>query len=298
MTAVGAQHPVAASQPTVARPTRSWASPVDLARGIVARAVRLVATVWLLVLLLALWQWRATSRPSLYVPPVTDILQSVRDEFFSGPASRLFLSDTFFDNVWPSLGRAGRGWLFAVVAGITFGIVIGVSRVAAETFTPLIRFAMSVPATVLLPLAIVLFGVTDSMNVFLIAFGSVWVILVNTIDGVRNIDPTAMATARSLRLRRRTVFFKVLLPGASPGISAGLRVSIGITLILMVVSELYAATSGIGYYIVVAQRTFRFRQVWAGVFLLAVLGIVANLVFKLIERRVLRWYLQAQNREG
>lgn len=273
-------------------------SPVGRALGLTGRGlVRFATSIWLLVLLLLLWEWRATTSESLFFPPVSKILSTVHEQFFSGSASQLFLTDEFHDNVWPSLTRAGKGWLFAVVAGVGIGIVIGVWRNASLAVSPLVRFGMSIPATVLLPLAVVIFGVTDSMNVFLIAFGSVWVILVNTMDGVRNIDETTMTTARSLRLSRRRTFFSVLLPGASPQIFSGLRVSIGITLILMVVSELFAATSGIGYYIVYAQRTFNYPRVWAGVFLLAAIGILINIVYAVIERRLLRWHLQSRQRD-
>jgi ABC-type nitrate/sulfonate/bicarbonate transport system permease component len=265
--------------------------------GVVTRAGRVLSATWLLALLLLLWEWWASRSESLYFPPVTEILSTVRDEFFSGTGSDLFLSPTFGDHVWASLSRAAQGWLLAVLIGVSLGLVVGVWRLASELLSPVFRFGMSIPATVLLPLAVVLFGVTDSMNVFLIAFGSVWVILVNTIDGVRAIDGTALVTARSLRLSRRQTFFRVLLPGASPGISAGVRVSIGITLILMVVSELYAATSGLGYYIVYAQRTFRYDHVWAGVFLLAAIGIALSSAYAAAERRALRWHRQSTQRE-
>lgn len=271
-------------------PRRGLPSPRRIAVGI----GRALSGLWLLALLMGVWEVVARRRESLFFPPVSEIVATVRDEFLSGPATRAFLSETFMDNVVPSLSRAGRGWAIAVVVGISVGVLLGVWRNGAALFSPLVRFGMSIPATVLLPLAVVLFGVTSSMNVFLIAFGSVWVVLVNTMDGVRHIDDTAMTTARSLRLSRTRTFTSVLLPGASPQIFSGLRVSIGITLILMVVSELFAATSGIGYYIVYAQRTFRYEQVWAGVFVLGAIGILVNLAYAVIERWLLRWHIQAR----
>ena len=298
--AADAEHePVVVADARRAEPDGSGRSPLPIRvlRAATTGVGRFVSAVWLFVLLLLGWQWWASGSDSLFFPPVSDILSTAHEEFFSGPASSLFLTDTFNDNVWASLGRALQGWLFALVVGVVLGIVIGMWRYASELLSPLVRFGMSIPATVLLPLAVVIFGVTDSMNVFLIAFGSVWVILVNTIDGVRNIDETMLVTARSLGLSRRRTFFQVLLPGASPGISAGIRVSIGITLILMVVSELFAATSGLGYYIVYAQRTFQYTRVWAGVFLLAFIGVIANVGYALVERRALRWYVQSNQRD-
>jgi len=264
---------------------RGWLSGLD--RG----ARETLSSVWLLGLLLLLWQWQATASPSLFVPPVSDALQTLRTEWFSGPASRLFLSETFRDNAFASLARATQGWLVAAMVGVSLGVVLGVWRAAWEFANPLVRFGMSIPSTVLLPIAVVLFGITSSMNVFLIAFGSMWVVLVNTMDGVRSIDETAMLTARSLRLSRFRAFTRVLVPAASPQIVTGLRVSIGIALILMVVSELFAATEGIGYYIVYHQRTFQYRKVWGAVFLLAFLGVLLNGLFALFEAWTLRWHL-------
>lgn len=260
--------------------------------------IRGVSYVWLLVLVLAFWQWRTSTNPSLFVPPITDIWTAFVDNWLTSDVRQLFLSDTFWDNARPSLTRAGQGYLLATLIGVPMGVLIGVSRVAAAFFGPLVRFGMSIPSSAMLPVGLVLFGVTSSMNVFLIVFGSVWVILINTIDGVRSIDPTVVLTARSLRMGRLRYFTKVLLPGASPQIFTGLRVGIGITLILMVVSELFAATEGIGFYIVFAQRTFRFVDMWSAIMLLAIIGVVANGLFALIETRVLRWHHASRGAEG
>lgn len=250
--------------------------------------------VWLLVGLLLVWEWRFRSNPSLFVPPVSDIFETMYHEFFSGPASDLFTTEAFRTSVFASMSRAGTAWLIAIVVGMTVGVALGTSKIVKELGYPLVRFGMSIPSTALLPVALTLFGITDRMNIFLIAFGSVWVILVNTMDGVRGLDETAMLTARSLHLSRRRTFFQVLLPGASPQIVTGLRVSIGIVLILMVVSELFVASEGIGFYIVRNQRLFEFDNVWAGVFLLGLIGIVVNAIFALIESRVLRWHIMAR----
>lgn len=284
-----------AALPLDVRPGRRHGRLLAVASAIGRRVLRIVTTVWLLAALLLLWQWTASRSASLFFPPVSTILRTVREEFFSGSVGTLFTTETFRENVFASLSRAGRGWLCALVVGTTIGVIVGMSRNVALAVTPLIRFGMSIPATVLLPLAVVLFGVTSSMNVFLIAFGSMWVILVNTMDGVRHLDETSLLTARSLHLSRPRTFFKVLLPGASPQIFSGIRISIGIGLILMVVSELFAAASGIGYYIVFAQRMFNYNQVWAGVFLLAFIGILVNLIAVTIERRVLRWHIQSRS---
>jgi ABC-type nitrate/sulfonate/bicarbonate transport system permease component len=246
--------------------------------------------VWLLAALLVVWEVVATASPSLFIPPVSEIARTFVETWFSGPASTLFTTEAFRDNVGPSLARLGAGMGIAIVVGVVAGIVLGVWRPAGAFFNPLIRLGMSVPVTALLPIALVVFGITSAMNTFLIALGCLWPILVNTYDGVRAIDSTMALTSRSMRLSRRRYFTSVLLPGASPAAFAGVRVSIGIALVLMVVSELYAATNGLGYYLVNTQRSFQFPQLWSAIFLIAILGILANALLALAERSLLRWH--------
>lgn len=253
-----------------------------------------VSWIWLTVAFLVAWEIVARLAHSLFVPPVSQIFATFGSEWLSPDPRTLFTSELFRENVVPSLERFAGGYLAAAVAGIGMGIVMGVWWPAGAFFRPLVRFGMSVPATALLTIAIAIFGIASSMNVFLIAIGSVWPILLNTYDGVRSIDRTFLLTARSLQLSRLRLFRSVWLPGASPSIVAGMRVSLGIALVLMVASELYAATDGIGYTLVVHQRTFKMAEVWSDTFLVAFIGIVANAIFSAIERRALRWRIGAR----
>lgn len=261
--------------------------------GASERVVRLITSVWLLVAFFVVWEVWTTNSPSLFVPPMTDIVQRFVEVWLSSEPTQLFLSDQFWADGRASLFRALAGWALAAGFGIGFGLVLGMWRPAAWFCDPIVRFGIATPSTILLPVAILLFGITSWMNIFLIAFGAVWVILVNTTDGVRSLHRTTVLTARSLRLSRTRYFFQILLPGASPQIFTGLRVSIGIALILMVVSELFAASEGVGFYIVHSQRTFRYLDMWSAIFLLGVIGVVANLLFAAAERRILRWHREA-----
>lgn len=261
--------------------------------GLVGSALavgRGVQSLWLLALLLVVWEIAARLAGSLFIPPVSQIFVAFVDTWLSASPTSLFLSEQFRTDVLPSLARLGLGYGTAATVGICAGILIGVWRPAGAFFNPLIRLGMSVPVTALLPIAIVVFGITSGMNVFLIALGCLWPILINTYDGVRGLDRTAVTAAKSLRLTRRRYFLQVLLPGASPAIFAGLRISIGIALVLMVISELYAATAGLGFYIVNQQRLFRFPELWSAIVLLALLGILFNAIFALVERLLLGWH--------
>lgn len=236
------------------------------------------------------WEIVARLAGSFFVPPISAILTHAAGSFTAADPTRLFLSQDFTEHVLPSIARFLLGWLLAATAGVVAGLAIGWSSRLEAATDPLIRFGMAIPPPALLPFAIVLLGLGDEMKVFLIAFGSLWPVLLNTIDGVRSIDPLVLHTSRVLRLPRRRFVTSVLVPAASPQIMAGLRVSLGTALILMVIAELYASSAGIGFLIVQAQRSFRILDMWSGIVLLALAGLGFNSLFVAVERRVLRWH--------
>ncbi|MBM7517004.1 ABC transporter permease [Nocardioides nitrophenolicus] len=258
-------------------------------RAALRRTAASAGSLWLLALVLALWEIYGRTSESLFVPPISRILGNFGDVWLGGPASQLFLSDLFWSEVTTSLYRFARGWGLAVVVGIAAGVVLGRSRVIAQMYGPVVRFFAAIPNTVLLPVAVQIFGVASSMNVFLIFLGSVWVVMINTADGVAGVDPMWLRSARSMRVSRWTLYRRVIIPAAAPQILAGLRVSLGIGLILMVISELYATTEGLGFQIVVAQSSFRYLDMWSAFVLIGLIGIVLNLAFGKVETRLLRW---------
>ena len=123
---------------------------------------------------------------------------------------------------------------------------------------------------------------------------SIWPVLLNTIDGVTGIDPTLNDTARVYGVSGRQRLLRIVLPAASPQIFAGMRTSLSLALILMVISEMVASTNGIGYFVLQSQRTFAIPEMWSGILLLGILGYVLNAGFMLVERRVLRWHRGAR----
>ena len=134
------------------------------------------------------------------------------------------------------------------------------------------------------------------MRIVLIAFGSVWPVLLNTIEGTRTVDPLQLDTASAFRLPRRARLFRVILPAAMPKIFAGMRVSLSLAVILMVVSELVASTNGIGYRILNSQIMFLLTDMWCGIVLLAILGYLLNAIFVKVEGHVLGWHRGARGR--
>ncbi|GAB2563479.1 ABC transporter permease [Leucobacter ruminantium] len=257
-------------------------------RGKLGRfAIRLPA----LVLAILLWQVVATVFDTPFFPPFLDILARFRADWLSGPPSQLFLSDAFITNALPTITRLAAGWLIGVLVGVLIGSLIARLPRVGAALEPLVRFGMSLPAPALLPLAIAFFGLDAGGKIFFIALGAVWPVIVGTAAGLRGADPVAIASARSLTLPAATLFLKVRIPLASPQIMSGLRVSVNAAVLLIIVAELYATTTGIGFMIVNSQRNFDILGTWSGIFLLALLGIVCNGLFVLVERRVMRWQI-------
>jgi sulfonate transport system permease protein len=154
------------------------------------------------------------------------------------------------------------------------------------------------PAPVLVPAVITIFGIGTAMKVTIIAFAAVWPTLLNTLDGMRGVDAVKLDTARALGISRAGRTLRVVLPAAAPQVVAGLRNSLQVSIILMVVSEWIASTGGIGYYIVTAQESFDYLGMWSGILMLAIVGCVANLLFVLAENRLLYWHYGARAVEG
>jgi ABC-type nitrate/sulfonate/bicarbonate transport system permease component len=161
---------------------------------------------------------------------------------------------------------------------------------------PSIQFSRALPAVALVPVSVTLLGIGDLPKILLIAFVSLFPILMNTIDGVRAVDKQLEDVGRSFRLSRRQRVFAIQLPTAAPRIFAGMRVALQFAFIMMVVTELVAATEGIGFVTLNAQQSFRITEMWSGMILLGLLGAALNAAFLVLERRILRWHYRSTGR--
>jgi ABC-type nitrate/sulfonate/bicarbonate transport system permease component len=237
------------------------------------------------ILLLVLWGVLSAGSKTYYFPPLTDIFTAFKDNWlFSRVGS----------DVVPSLSRMAAGFVIAVVLGVGLGLLLGLSRRARLAADPIVEFLRAIPPPALLPFAILVLGVGNDMKIFIIALVCLFPVLLNTIDGVAGVDPTLKDTTQVYGIPPRDRLWRVMLPAASPQIFAGMRISLSLALILMVISEMVASTNGIGYFVLQSQRTFAIPEMWSGIFLLGILGYVFNAGFMLVERRVLRWHRGAR----
>jgi ABC-type nitrate/sulfonate/bicarbonate transport system permease component len=224
----------------------------------------------------------------LVVPPLSRILKIFWDSTISGQIPM---------QVAVSMKRAALGYFLAAAVFIPLGIVMGLSQRVHRALEVVVEMLRPVPPPVVIPVALLIFGIEDEMKIFVIFFSCSWPILLNTIDGVRGLDWVLLNTAKTFRLSRTRTIWQVVLPAASPQIMTGLRVSLPIMLILVVISEMVGSTDGIGYFILDSQRRFRVAQMYAGMFALAILGYTLNQLFNLFYRSLLSWHWEMMKRK-
>ncbi len=241
------------------------------------------------VVLIALWILFAELFPSYYWPSPIKIVEVFPDTWFTG---------AILHDVAPSLLRLLSGYVVALIVGIALGILVGSFRRLRLAVEPVLDLIRAIPPTVLVPVVMIFLGIGDSQKVVVIALGCVWPVMLNTIAGIRSIDLTQVDTAKSYRINPWRRMFRVTLPSAGPQIFAGARTALSIGLIMMVISEMFAAANGIGFDIIQFQRLFAIPEMWSGIVLLGVIGVLANGLFRLVERFALSWYFGMQRTEG
>lgn len=253
---------------------------------------------WLvLAAAVGLWQLWASRRQSPFFPPPSTILSQMHQLWFSGPASHLFLTSDATGNVLPSLERIVIGLAISVVIAVPLGIALGRSPVITAFCEPLLHFARSIPVVTAAPVFIALFKIGTQMEVATIVAGTIWPMLLNTIDGARTVDPVQLDMARAFRLSGWHRLTRLILPSALPKIFIGLRLSLSLSLILMVFSEFVGASNGIGYEMLNASNAFNLPEFWSTLVLLGILGYLLNALLYGLERVTLAWHRGARQLE-
>lgn len=222
-------------------------------------------------------------------------LELISPIFFPSPGRTLaeLYDQVATGRLWDPLAattlRMFYGWVAASILGVALGAAIGSSRAIRDYLEPLLEFLRPLPASAIIPVAILFLGLSNSMSTAVIAFGSLWPVLLATVQAFGAMEPQLLELCATLRMSRVQVLRKVTLPAALPDILAGARVGLSIALILAVVTEMQASLPGLGQNILLAQRSYRSPELYAGIVMLGVLGFGVNHLLLLAERRLLRW---------
>ncbi|WP_432055870.1 ABC transporter permease [Streptomyces sp. bgisy022] len=246
-----------------------------------AAVLRLLLAAALPVLLATVWWFASADSTDVYWPPLSTILETGRE---------VWTTERIAADVVPSVTRLLLGYAAAAVIGVTLGVAIGSFPRARATTEPVLEFLRAVPPPVLVPVIMLFAGIGDTMKVAVIVSGCVWPVLLNTVEGVRAVDGVLAETARSYGITGPARLRHLVLPSAGPQIFAGLRQALSIGVILMVISEMFAASNGLGFAVVQFQRGFAIPEMWSGILLLGLLGVLLAVVFRAVERRALSWY--------
>jgi sulfonate transport system permease protein len=234
------------------------------------------------VALIGLWQLGANAG---LISPV----------FFPGP-------DRSFGTLWEqvheaefwfalseTLRRMALGFVSASLAGVAAGAAIGLSPTIRAYLEPTLELIRPLPASAVIPLFVLLIGLNERMIVAVIAFASLWPVLLATVHGFKTVEPRLIEVSRMLHLSTLEFIFKIALPNALPDIFAGLRLALTISLILAIVTEMLSGMAGLGHNIIMAARSFRSADLYAGIIVLGFVGYVSNIALARIERHMLRW---------
>ena len=188
-----------------------------------------------------------------------------------------------------TLGLLAAGYFLACAAGIALGVAMGYSRRVYALLEPTLELLRPIPKPALLPPLILLFGLGASMKIAIIFLGALFPVLINTVQGVRAVDPVLIDVARTFRCGAGRIVTRVVLPASLPMILAGMRVSLGLGLVLVILAEMLTGSEGLGAQLVDAQRAFRVHEMYAWTVVLAVLGLALALGFDALERRLIFW---------
>ena len=236
--------------------------------------------VFIFVIALIEWGTRAGWISNLTFPRPSDVFQTFKE---------LYQSGLLFQHLIPSATRLFVGSLMGISVGIGVGILIGLFTLIRAGLLPVIAAIFPIPKIALLPLFIIWFGIDEGSKYALIALGTFTPTVVSTYGAVDNVDRSLIRMGQSFGLSWFSIVRKIVLPAALPGILSGLRISLGIAIILLVAAEMLGASYGIGAYILEAGSLYDLERLFTGVTILSIFGVTISWLIGLLERRLLKW---------
>ncbi len=236
-------------------------------------------------LLLLVFSWELVSRNKLisplYFPPMSKNLVAF---------CHLILDGTLPLELIRSFGRIFGGFFLAIGVMVPLGIAMGLFKPIYNLFEPLTELIRPLPPPAIIPVMMLFLGIGEAMKIIVIAFACSFPILINTMDGVRSVEPTLVDTAKTFGRNRYEIILQVIFPASLHQIFTGLRVALPIALIVDIVSEMVGALNGIGRFILVMQRSFNIPEMYAGVFLVAIVGYGLNSLLRYLNTALIGWH--------
>lgn len=234
------------------------------------------------LILLFCWQLFALMGiiPERILPAPSDVFQA---------AVSLLSTGELFTHISASLGRAAAGFFIGGIIGFLFGLFNGISRSSDLLFDTSIQMLRNIPHLALIPLAILWFGIDETSKVFLVALGVLFPIYINTYHGIKSVDKSLIEMGRAYGLKGKSLFLAVIFPGSLSSILVGVRFSLGVMWLTLIVAETISTHSGIGYMAMNAREFMQMDVIVLSIVLYALLGKLSDIIARYFERKLLRW---------
>lgn len=234
------------------------------------------------LLFFAIWEFlpRAGLVNPAFLSPPSAVLAAIVKLAQSGQLNK---------HIVASLQRSLAGLTLAIIAGVGLGLLMGVIRRFEAFIDPLLQLFRQVSALALFPVFLLFFGIGEASKIAIIFWAAFWPVLLNTISGVKQVEKLLIHSALSMGASRRFIFFKVILPAAAPSIFTGVRLAGAYSITALVAAEMIGSHAGLGFLTLNSQEIFQIPSMYAGIVLLAILGLALNYVLALLEKRLTRW---------
>jgi len=234
-----------------------------------------------IIIVFVIWELLSLSVNRIFLPSPWAVINNL-----------IVLAQTpgLYVDIWVTFERTIVGLSFGTVAGVVAGTLLGSFRALYQTMRLPVDFIRSIPATALFPLFIVLFGLGDTVKIFVAAWAACLIVLVNTLYGFQNISQTRLLVGKLKKFSFRKTVCLIILPSALPYIAAGIRVSLSFSLIVELVAEMFLGSqNGLGHRIFAASSVLAMEEVYVGILLIGILGYVLNSLMLLIEHKIIHW---------
>ena len=271
---------------TTATPRPPAVLPPPRARRRTRSALSVVRSLLVVTALLALWEIAPRAgwvEPSL-IPPISDVGSAWWE---------LLRNGQLWDNTRASLRRAGLGFSLAVLLGVPLGVLLGWYRWVHQLLDPLLELSRNTAALALLPVFTLLLGIGETSKTAIVVYACFFPVVLNTVSGVRTVDPLLVKAARSLGLSPLQLSRKVVLPSALPTVFTGIRMAGASSILVLIAAEMVGAKAGLGYLINYAQFNFMIPEMYAGILTISAIGLAVNAALVRLERRASRWRTDA-----